>query len=451
VPCLGRRRRLDRMSTAEFITPRAFEPLWRSDCRFIGAHGGRGSGKSWDRALHLLMRVTQETMRVACVREVQNSIRDSVRQLLVDTIQRQDVGHLFQLTENEIRSANGSVIIFRGMADQNAETIKSMENVKIVWWEEAQTASQRSIDLLRPTVRAPGSQIWFTWNPRRKSDPVDQLLRQGGIPDEHKTVVQANWYDNPHFPPELELERQIDMEGDPDRYAHIWEGAYEEESDTQFIGGGLVRAAQQRRPWSELGDPLILGVDVARFGDDVSVIYPRRGFDAATVPYQVYKRLDTMQLASRVAEMAARHHADAVFVDEGGVGAGVVDRLRQLNVNCIGVNFGAKSDHGVPGLPKAANKRAEIWGAMREALRSGLAIPDDQALEADLTGPLYSFTPDNAIQLEKKEDMRKRGVKSPDIADALALTWAYPVTARALQEREEAREEAAYDPVWGSL
>jgi len=433
-------------------TPEVFAPLWEQEHkRFVGAHGGRGSGKSWDRATHLVYRMLQEPIRVACVREVQNSIKDSVYQLVVDTIQRNGLGDQFQLTESEIRCANGSVAIFKGMKDQNAESIKSMENISIVWWEEAQTASQRSIDLLRPTIRSEGSQLWFTWNPRKRTDPVDVLLRQGGIPDEHKVVVEANWHDNPHFPEELDLERQIDKEGEPDRYAHIWEGAYEEESDTQFIGGGLVREATDRKPWSEINDPLILGVDVARFGDDVSVIYPRRGFDACSMGYQVYKRLDTMQLASRVAEMATQMVADAIFVDEGGVGAGVVDRLRQLNMNVIGVNFGARPDQAMTGLPKCVNKRAEMWAAMREALRSGLAIPQDEHLEVDLTGPLYSFSPQNEIILEKKEDMRKRGVRSPDVADALALTYAYPVVARALQRREEERADDSWDPIWGSI
>jgi len=156
-----------------------------------------------------------------------------------------------------------------------------------------------------------------------------------------------------------------------------------------------------------------------------------------------------MQLVGRVMEAAERHRADAIFVDETGVGAGVVDRLNQLTDIAIGVNFGAASDQRARGLPVAANKRAEMWAKMREHLRTSLAIPRDDDLEADLTGPLYSFNAQNAILLERKEDMRKRGVRSPDIADALALTYAYPVVARALQAAELDEEVEEYDPIWG--
>jgi phage terminase large subunit len=433
-------------------TPAVFAPLWQSDKRFLGAYGGRGSAKSWDRASHMTFRMLQARIRCACVREVQNSIKDSVHQLLVGSITRNGWEHLFEITDKEIRArTTGSVAIFKGMKDANADNIKSLEGVDIAWWEEAQTASERSLRLLRPTIRKPGSQLWFTWNPRFKSDPVDKLFRQGGLTDSEMTLVKANYYDNPFFPDELELERQIDLRGHPANYAHVWEGDYEAESDTQFIGAGLVYTAFDRETFSAIDDPMILGVDVARFGDDSTTIYARRGFDARTMGYHRYEKLDTMQVAARVAALSAQYKADAVFIDEGGVGAGVVDRLRQMNVNCLGVNFGAGSDAKVQGMPSCANKRAEMWAKMREAIRSGLQLPDDDTLLQDLTGPLYSYNVRNEILLEKKEDMRKRGVKSPDVADALALTFAYPVTVgRAMREAELDRQADEYDPIYGS-
>jgi hypothetical protein len=147
--------------------------------------------------------------------------------------------------------------------------------------------------------------------------------------------------------------------------------------------------------------------------------------------------LDTVQLAAKVAEVAIANDADAVFVDEGGVGAGVVDNLRRVNkINVIGVQFGGAADRvGDELSEKYANKRAEMWGLVRWNLRHGLAIPNDQDLKAQLMAPQYGFNLRDAIQLEKKSDMVKRGAASPDIADALALTFAYPV---------------AKLPVWGS-
>lgn len=366
---------------------------------------------------------TQPGTRVVCLREVQNSIKDSVHQLVVDWIQRLDLGLHFEITRDEIRGPGKSVCIFRGMKDQNAESIKSLEGYTIAWFEEAQTCSQKSLDLLRPTIRAPGSEIWFTWNPGKKTDPIDLFLR-ANKPD-NAIVVRANYEENPWFPEELEAERLLDKSGDEARYRHIWLGDYEEVSDKQLIGAKTVEEARKRKPETTPQDEVVVGVDVARYGDDETVLCVRRGRDAYSEQWIVWRKLDTMETAARVAEEVTRLKPDAVFVDETGVGAGVVDRLKMLGFDIMPVNFGSKPT----GLTKekAANKRAEMWLRMREWLRSGGAIPDDDRLEAELTSLEYKHDANNAILLEKKEDMKKRGLPSPDRADALALTFAYPV------------------------
>lgn len=431
-------------------TPAVFRPLWESDRRFLGAWGGRGSGKSWDRALHGLIRMTSEPMRMACVREVQKSLKDSVHQLLVDTIQRENLGAQFNVTEVKIENVvTGGFAVFMGMKDQNAESIKSLEGFDVAWWEEAQNASKRSLELLRPTIRKPRSQIWFTWNPRFRLDPVDVLMRQSGAAEAERTVVKANFDSNPYFTEELDRERRMALSGDAKRYAHIWEGAYEDESDTQFISAGVVQMARKREPMSQVDDPMVLGVDVARFGDDSTCLQPRKGNDAQTYPHVKLRGLDTMQVVGRVSELHAEHRFDMIFVDETGVGAGVVDRLRQLNLPVMGINFGSSADVPVQGLPKCANKRAEMWAKAREAMRRGLAIADDDEIETDATGPTYRFDADNAILLEKKEDMKKRGVRSPDRFDALALTYAYPVVPRSMEEMMGAQAAEEYDPIFG--
>jgi hypothetical protein len=442
--------------TYQNATPAVFGPLWETgarDARYLGAWGGRGSGKSWDRALWFVTRMaTEDDYRLACVREVQKSLKDSVHQLLVDTIKREGLESQFEITERAIRNIlTGGYAIFMGMRDQSAEAVKSLESMDAAWVEEAQNMSQRSLEVLRPTIRKPRSQIHFTWNPRFKHDPVDQLLRQSEATAAERIIVKANWDTNPHFTDELERERQIDLIQSPERYAHIWEGAYETESDTQFITGAVVAAARTRPFYVDTSDPCIIGVDVARYGDDRTVIKARRGNDARSMPAITLKGSDTMQTVGRVMELANEVAADAIFVDETGVGSGVVDRLHQLTDIAIGINFGARSDHYVQGLAKAANKRAEIWGKMREHLRKSLALEDSDDWEQDLTGPLYSFDVNNAILLEKKDAMRSRGVRSPDLGDALALTYAYPVIARALQRREQERQDENYDPVWSSM
>lgn len=432
-------------------TPAIFEPLWTQRARYKGAHGGRGSAKSWDRGQHLVFRHAMEPgLASACLREVQATLKDSVFKLIEDTARRLEIGGLFTPvpSDSHIKCPGGGVMIFRGMNDMNADNIKSLEGFDVAWWEEAQTATQRSMDLLRPTIRKPGSELWFTWNPRLRGDPVDVMLRQDARFEPERIVVEANWRDNPMRGNELEKERLLDLAGDRERYDHIWEGAYESESDMQFIGGGIVRQAMERTPFAQLGDELVLGVDVARFGDDRSVIKMRRGRDGRTMPAIKLQGADTMAVAAQVMAAIDRMQPDGVFIDEGGVGGGVVDRCRQMGYSVIGVNFGGKADRVIDGVPKCANKRAQMWATMREWIRDGGAIEDSRALEMDLTGPLYSYDTHNAIVLEKKSDMKKRGVASPDEADALALTFAYPVVARSTQRMKDQRAAEDYHPVW---
>jgi hypothetical protein len=212
-------------------------------------------------------------------------------------------------------------------------------------------------------------------------------------------------------------------------------GVFPRAGSTQFIPGDLVERARSRQAYADRAEPLIIGVDVARFGDDQTVIAFRRGQDARSQPWISLRGEDTMSVAAHVAEAVRTHKPACVFVDEGGLGAGVVDRLKQMHVKVIGVNFGSKPDRQAVDEVKVKNKRAEMWALMRAWLRGG-AIPDDHDLAADLTGVEYGFDENQAIQLEKKEHMKKRGLASPDQADALALTFAYPV----LPDFDEASE-----------
>ena len=179
--------------------------------------------------------------------------------------------------------------------------------------------------------------------------------------------------------------------------------------------------------------PIVLGVDVARFGDDATVIYPRQGRDARSRPPKILRGMDLMRQASIIAQMFNDLHASTVMIDAGGVGGGLVDRLRQLRIPVWEVDFGSNPDGiNVDISTRYYNKRAEIWGAMRDWIKDGCIINEIEGQEAtlvdELTAPTYGFAGDDMeIQLEKKKDMRRRGVPSPNVADALACTFAYNV------------------------
>lgn len=191
--------------------------------RYKFIRGGRGSGKSWGVARALLIQAAQKPHRVLCAREVQVSIKQSVHQLLKDQIEALGLMSFFEVLETEIRGQNGSRFYFRGLSDQTAESIKSFEGATRVWLEEGQTISARSWQILTPTIRAPGSEIWVTYNPQLDSDETHQraVIR----PHPETISVEMNWRDNPWFPAELETERIHAKATMSDaEYLHIWEG-----------------------------------------------------------------------------------------------------------------------------------------------------------------------------------------------------------------------------------
>jgi hypothetical protein len=192
-------------------------------------------------------------------------------------------------------------------------------------------------------------------------------------------------------------------------------------------------------------DPLIMGVDVARFGDDSSVIWLRQGRDAESqndFRKQIFPKLDTMQFAARIAEIARAKRPDAILIDGGGVGGGVVDRCRQLGLDIIEVNFGGKATQ--PGM---ANMRSQMWANLRDALLVGVRLPNMEDLRTDLTSVEYGFNARSDLQLESKDSMKKRGLSSPDLADALALTYALPVhPKRAGYDGRQASDSGEYNP-----
>ena len=257
------------------------------------------------------------------------------------------------------------------------------------------------------------------------------------------------------------------MEGVNQKQIAQWKEVHGEESDffrmrvsaqcpligvVQFISSVLVAASAERPRRVLPTDPVIMGVDVSRFGQDESVICIRRGRDARTVTLQCFRGLDTMGLVGQIMAWIQRCQGlvEAIFVDMTGVGGGVVDRLTELGYRVIGVHNGSKSD--VPTHELCAKKDGEMWCRMREWMAEG-AIQDDPDLRNQLANRSYYYNSHGEIMLESKDDMRDRGVGSPDRADALALTFAYPVASRSNAEAVRGQNmgggamESEYDPM----
>jgi phage terminase large subunit len=213
--------------------PAVFEPLL-APARYKGIYGGRGSGKSHFFADRLIDdSIANPGLRTVCIREYQVSLEQSVKRLLEDKISEHKVSNQFRILNTHIETPGGGIIIFQGMQAHTAESIKSLEGYHRAWVEEAQNFSARSLKLLRPTIREKDSEIWFSWNPAKVTDPVDNFLRPTPPPD--AIVVKANYQDNPFFPDVLRKEMEWDRRRDPDKYQHVWLGGYEERSEARVF------------------------------------------------------------------------------------------------------------------------------------------------------------------------------------------------------------------------
>jgi phage terminase large subunit len=261
--------RLNGVSSAlEIDVAPKFRPLL-DPSRYKAAHGGRGSGKSQFFAdLMVATAIRKPGFRGLCCREVQKSLKESAKRLIEQKITAHGLGHMFDVQEAQIKTPGGGIIVFAGLQDHTSESIKSYEGFDVAWVEEAQTVSNRSLNLLRPTIRTPGSELWFSWNPRRKIDAVDEMLRGEQTPT-GAVVVEANWRDNPWFPDELEQERLDCQRMQADQYEHIWEGGYVTVAEGAYYAAPLTQAKADGRIGRVAFDPLMtvrLFVDIGGTG-----------------------------------------------------------------------------------------------------------------------------------------------------------------------------------------
>lgn len=244
-------------------TALVFEPLLHP-ARYKGAWGGRGSGKSHffgGLGLEDAVRFPGdhgEGLRWLCCRETQKSLKESAKRLIEDKLIQFGLGEKqgFKVYREVIETPGDGLIVFTGLADHTADSVKSYEGFHRAWIEEAQSVSDRSLTLLRPTIRSEGSEIWASWNPNRPTDAIDQMLRGDRTPSD-ATVIRANWSDNPWFPKVLDQERRDDLENRADRYGHIWEGEYATVLEGAYYAKHLTQAQLDGRIGEYQADDLL--------------------------------------------------------------------------------------------------------------------------------------------------------------------------------------------------
>lgn len=399
-----------------------FLPLITKKYRNKLYYGGRAGGKSFAFADCLLLLGRESKLFVACVREVQNSIKDSVYKLLKDRAEFYELTDYVFYEDRVENILTGTRFIFKGLKDQNSQNIKSLEGVDICWIEEGQSISKNSWDILNPTIRKPNSEIWISMNREEENDPIWKAV--AAHPDDRTLVVKVNYYDNPHCPEEMKYLAEKCKQDNPDDYEHIWLGAPVNQGSTKLIAVKDVMKAFEQKMASSTS-PLVVGVDIARFGDDKTVLCFRRGrycFDM-----KEYSQLDTVALANLLTKVIKESNPARVFLDLGNTGAGVYDILVDRGYAKIvrGVNFGGKAIND----DRYFNKRAEMWDSANQWLKSELPVQlvnNDELLD-DLCSVNKQYDSKGRLQLEPKEKVKERIGRSPDKADAFVLTFAEPV------------------------
>ena len=391
---------------------------FRNPARIKGCRGGRGAGaKSWSIGSLLLQLGNYERKHIVALREVQLTLEESVWKLLRDSIDRLRYTGWMVTKEYIDCPRTGTHIIFRGISDLRSDQIKSLESFDIFWIEEAQSVTAHSLDVLIPTLRKPGSELWFSMNPDEEIDPI--IARSWGSTRDDMILVdlEPGAIDNPWWTAELQTEMDEDFKRDPDLAEHIWKGAPRMQGTKSVISRAAIRAAMDRTVEPSEFGVVELGIDVARFGDDRSVIYKRQGIKI--IGSKTFQGADTQLVARAAWDMVGRDPSVLIKVDDDGVGGGVTDKLRDMGAKVLPVHNGGK-----PADAKRYTTCAdEQWFTLPI---DRIDIPDDPDLMQELAGRQYRYTPDDRRKIESKADFKKRYGRSPDKADAMLLCFYSP-------------------------
>lgn len=396
---------------------RVFQELFNESWRYIVLYGGRSSGKSQSVARVLLIRGRQKKLRILCTREIQNTIKDSVHKLLKDIIDSNDFHDYLVTHDSILNTVTGTEFIFRGLRHNMLE-IKSTEGVDICWVEEAQSITDSSLDILTPTIRKPGSQIIFTFNRFNELDPVYVRYVQNKPDNAYvRKINYTHLLKAGLLPDVIEEEIEHDKATDPDLFAHKWLGEPISQNDLAIISRSLTLAAMQRA--GEDDGATIYGVDVARMGGDRTVFWKRKGLK--TTNTAVYEKLRTTEICDRLEAFVDFNKQDEIKIDDTGVGGGVTDEMIKRGYNVTAVNFGGVAND----QDKYPNWISEAWFHMAEVMPEA-DLPFSDELLMELSSRQWIMDNKGKRRVESKIDYKKRGFRSPDLADACIICYAKP-------------------------
>jgi phage terminase large subunit len=418
------------------------KPFWSTPSRLKILYGGRGSGKSYSAATHVMMASREVKLNILCLRQLQNSIRQSIYTLIKDLIYQEGLQNEFVFTISEIKhKRTGSVFKFMGIS-RNVDEIKSTENIDICYIEEAHALTKEQWDIISPTIRKEHSEIIILFNPQHRNDFVFQNFIEK--PLQNSIIRKINYDENPFLSETLKAVIAEEKEKDPEEYEHIYQGIPREGDDRALFAYSDIESAMDG-DFMGVDDTGVhtIGVDVARYGKDSSVISKRRGFKIYDL--KEYKGYSTTELATAVDNEYRMRQFDGVAVDTIGVGAGVFDKLKQMGVRgLIEANVSMKAED----VKVYQNKRAEMYFNLKQFVVNGGKIPNDKDLKEELLALKYFYNQTSGkIQLISKDNLKEELGRSPDKSDSVALHFFRKVRPNSIAS--QGTIQAQMGSVWG--
>jgi hypothetical protein len=379
--------------------------------RYKAALGGRGRGASTAMAQALVYFGSRYKMKIVCARQYMASIADSSKAQIEEIIYENQLESEWEILEKSLtHKLTKTEILFKGL-DRSLLSLKSIPNIDVLAIEEAETISQKALDVLIPTIRKKGSEIWVVGNNRMESDPVSRMFL-GAIPPDDLLLMRATYLENPHCTADFLADAELLRRKDEEMYRHVYLG--------EFINRASMRLVKRQRiddgsVVTKPSDWIVFGVDIAGDGGDKTVISVRKGLKILEMTPFATMDLDTLIL--ELNQRIAKYRPHRINIDSTGWGALAPQALRREGIIVTGVNFAESSDN-----PAYANRRTEIYALVGEFFDNGGCVPNDQELSQELEQSIYTLNKSNKFQMIPKAEIKDIIGRSPDKADSIALT-----------------------------